>query len=123
MKESYNRLEKRKSPRKKERLKIEYALQDDVERKGLKKIEHAYTYSIDIGSGGLGIYVNEDIDFKEGNELYIIINLPDKRKIFVSAQVVYIMPVKQKEYRYRVGLRYVDIKDEDKKAIMDFITK
>ena len=118
-KEPYTGQERRKTPRKEERLKIEYALGDDLEIKGLRKLR--FTHSANIGGGGLCIYVNDNIDFKEGSQLYMIINLPEQKKIFTFVQIVYLNPAEEEGYRYRIGFRYLDIMEGDKKAIMDLL--
>lgn len=120
-KQRYTGPERRKSPRKEESVKIEYVLEDDLETKELNKTR--VTYSRNIGGGGLCIYLNEDIDFNVGTQMYMIINLPEKKKVFIFVQVVYVNPVKGKGYKYMVGVRYINISDEDRKVIMDFVTK
>ena len=123
-KRAYSGTERRKYLRKKERLKIEYAPQDELERKKLSKIRLAYSY--DISGGGLSIYVkgDEDIGFKEGGELYLVINLPEQKKMILLMEVVQIRHItflEGKEYKYRIGLRFMDIKEDDRAVLMNFI--
>jgi len=109
---------KRKFPRKEEELKIEYGLWDDLDKKKLTK--RKFTHSRDISGGGLCIYVNENIDFGEDAQLYIIINLPEQKKIFTIVKVVYVNPAEE-GYKSRIGVRYLEMMEEDRLAIMNRI--
>ena len=101
---------------------IEYIFHAELSNGESVKVDKAA--SADIVGGGIFLYADEVYPLREGMQVYLIITLPEKKfKAYTISKVIDIKQVDQGPGRkFKIIFRFLSIKDEDKKAIMDFIT-
>jgi c-di-GMP-binding flagellar brake protein YcgR len=105
-----------------QKLNIEYIFHTSLVDNEIVKIDKAS--SVNIDGGGICLYTDKDWPFREEMQIYLIITLPENTKAFTISEVIYIKEVNQGPgRRFKIGFRFLSIKDEHKKDIMDFITK
>lgn len=81
--------------------------------------------SADIVGGGIYFYTDREYQLREDIEIYLIITLPHiKSKIFTVSKIIDISQVDQGPGRkFKIGFQFLSIKDEHKKAVMDFVIR
>ena len=118
MQESYTGLEKRKMPRRKTEIKVEYVSCDCLEEKKLVKVEEAIC--ADMTDEGISIYLNEEKYLSIGTEVYLIINLKNECRIFITSEVVHITRMEEiHNCRFKVGFQFLHMQDKDRKALIE----
>jgi len=80
---------------------------------------------LDISVGGLGLLASREISSPEGHaRISLAFDLPcpsgESRQICAIGEVRYCLKLTE-ENRYRVGVKFLQITDEDKLAIADFV--
>ncbi len=122
--EPYEGSERREVPRKKMGAEVEYLFHIDLAgESGKPSVDKGH--SLNIGGGGLCMYTDEREPFEAGKEVYLTIKLPQRdKKIFALSKVVYITQIDQGPGRtFKVGFQFLTIDEEDKRAIMDFVSQ
>lgn len=76
---------------------------------------------IDIGSRGIGISLSNRDDLPQGRELDITITLNEKL-IHISGRIVHISQ-EPEEGSYRCGVLFIDLAEETKRELEEFIQK
>jgi len=81
--------------------------------------------ALDISVGGVGLLASAEISSPEGRaQISLTFDLPclsgESRPVSATGEVRYCLKLTE-ENRYRVGVKFLQIADEDKLAIADFV--
>jgi Tfp pilus assembly protein PilZ len=83
-------------------------------------------YMTNISEGGCCIYCYSPTRIKKNDPITINFNLKDVNDYIVATgKIAWVMPFMrgQKDINYAVGIKFIDLEEEDKKAIAAFIRK
>ncbi|BDG59373.1 flagellar brake protein [Caldinitratiruptor microaerophilus] len=112
----YERVQRRDWVRLDARLPARYARVEPVELDGPQPPPPRKTRTVDISGGGVALYLAEPLD--PGTLVDVFIDLPDTQ-VVATAEVVRI--IRSEPEGYLAGLRFVDIRERDRTAIMRYI--
>lgn len=116
--EPYEEGERRKVPRKKARLDVDYTLDTHFDNKGDVRLSHTWTNDI----GELGICVSAPESFPIGSKLLLMVHLPHQTQpVPVIAKVNWTRRI-HTEPDFKVGCEFVAITEEDRKRILEFVS-